>query len=64
MHRSLSVEVTFVGIGSGTEPIAEGVVRLPDGTRHAFCGWIDLLGALEGVVTGAVPPHDDPAAVA
>jgi hypothetical protein len=63
VHRSISVEVTFVGIGSSIEPAVEGVVRMPDGTRHAFCGWIDLLGVLERAAAGAGPRHDDPAAV-
>ena len=49
--RSLTVEVTFVGRGSSraADPGAEGVVRMPDGTLQPFCGWIDLLAALERV---------------
>lgn len=64
MQRALTVEVTFIGVGSTTEPAAEGVVRMPDGALQAFCGWIDLLGVLERVATGAAPSHDDPAALA
>ena len=52
--RSLTVEVTFVGINSAptAEPNAEGLVRMPDGTLRPFSGWIDLLAALERVTTG------------
>jgi hypothetical protein len=45
--RSLSVEITFVGICSSRGSHAEGLIRLPDGTLRAFSGWLDLLGALE-----------------
>ena len=51
MSRSVTIEITFVGIGSVADPGAQGVVHLPDGTLHTFCGWIDLLAALEGVAS-------------
>jgi hypothetical protein len=49
----LTVEVTFVGLGAVREvdPSAEGVVRMPDGSLRPFCGWIDLLAALERVTS-------------
>ena len=51
--HSLTVEVTFVGIGSNRagDASTEGVIRMPDGKLHPFCGWIDLLAALERVAT-------------
>ena len=54
MVRSLTGEVTFVGIGSvrRADPSAEGVVRVHDASLRPFGGWIDLLAALERVTTG------------
>ena len=58
--HSLTVEVTFVGLGStrAGDANTEGVIRMPDGTLHPFCKWIDLLAALERVAT---PTETQPA---
>jgi hypothetical protein len=59
MGSAVTVEVTFVassGLRHPVElPLAEGVVRLPDGTLQPFSGWIDLLAALEAVTVGLGP---------
>lgn len=57
MGRSITVEVTFIGIGATAAAAAraEGVLRHADGTLHPFSGWMELLAALEQITGPAAP---------